>query len=248
MEKNPVAKKDLAKCLLLSLFILSVIFFRQYFGRRTTIAFCDVGQGDAAYIRIKNRIDIIVDTGPNNKILSCLGRYMPFYDRKIELAIISHGQKDHIGGLKEIQNRYRVEKILSPKSASQGDALQILSDKISILWPPKNKAAADENSDSLIFLLQEDRFKVLFTGDAPAGVLNKLSVRNIDILKIPHHGSRNGLSRSFLELAHPRLAVISVGAKNTYGHPAKEVIDALQALKIKIKRTDKEGDIVLKLN
>jgi len=67
------------------------------------------------------------------------------------------------------------------------------------------------------------------------------------ILKVSHHGSKNGTSQELISLAHPFLAVISVGKKNTYGHPAKEVLAIFQALKIPVRRTDEEGDIIIRL-
>ncbi|PIP63493.1 hypothetical protein COW97_02205 [Candidatus Roizmanbacteria bacterium CG22_combo_CG10-13_8_21_14_all_34_12] len=91
---------------------------------------------------------------------------------------------------------------------------------------------------------------VLFTGDASPFVLGRLShstIGKVDILKVPHHGSKNGLTKKFLDLADPSTAVISVGKNNSYGHPSKEVLDMLKAKNIKIRRTDEEGDIVFKL-
>jgi competence protein ComEC len=72
-------------------------------------------------------------------------------------------------------------------------------------------------------------------------------IKNITFIKVPHHGSKNGLTKKFLSLINPAIAVISVGKNNAYGHPAKEVLEMLKAQKVKIKRTDEEGNIVFKL-
>ncbi len=99
----------------LSLLVILAIFFKDSFDTRTTLVFCDVGQGDGAYIRIENRFDIVVDAGPDQRILDCLGKYMPFYDRTIELALLSHSQRDHYGGFNSILERYQVDNfLLSP--------------------------------------------------------------------------------------------------------------------------------------
>lgn len=270
---------------------------------RTKVVFCDVGQGDASYIRVKNQIDILIDAGPDKKVLNCLGKYMPFWDRKIELAIISHPQKDHFGGLLFVVDRYQIDKILLPPvkndsssflslikkinlkkipllSMTAGLEIKVLNDRIISLWPtedfvkkntvfkPLNQlsdqnssnnilgtAVVDANHFSLILLFQEENYKILYTGDASPLVLNSLISQyknsldlfnNLKIIKIPHHGSKNGLTESFLELAKPQLALISVGRKNSYGHPAKEILSLLEAKKIKIKRTDEDGNIVFK--
>lgn len=70
--------------------IVSIIFVESILDKSTKIVFCDVGQGDEIYIRVKNKIDIVIDAGPDKRMLDCLGKFMPFYDKKIEIAIISH--------------------------------------------------------------------------------------------------------------------------------------------------------------
>lgn len=237
------------------------------------MVFCDVGQGDGAYIRIKNRVDVIIDAGPDRRILNCLGRYMPFYDRTIELAFISHDQKDHFGGFEYLLDRYRIKRIFMPdlmtslqsfkqlkekmrtkktvtKTLSAGNHIQVGKDIFSIIWPHEHCVTQDNNECSLIFMFQEAATKILFTGDETPKILNglsKQSIQNTTILKIPHHGSKNGLTEKFLRLADPAVAVISVGKRNAYGHPAKEILDLLESLKTKIRRTDIEGNIVFKL-
>jgi competence protein ComEC len=81
------------------------------------------------------------------------------------------------------------------------------------------------NESSLIIIFQENEFKVLFNGDATNDIWNGFfpsSLTKVDILKVPHHGSKNGLSQRLLRLAEPQLAVISVGKNNAYGHPPKK--------------------------
>lgn len=281
--------------------IIKIIFWLD---PRTKIVFCDVGQGDASYIRVKNQVDILIDAGPDKKVLNCLGKFMPFWDRKIEIAIISHPQKDHFGGLIYIVDRYQIDKIIIPPIMNNsnsflslikkinrkeisllpitaGTEIKVLTDKIIFLWPTREfikkytvftsqaqlrnqnlttsnvlgTATVDLNHFSLIFLFQEENYKILFTGDASPLSLDSLLSQyknnldlfnNLRILKIPHHGSKNGLTEKFLQLAKPTIAVISVGQKNIYSHPATEILDMLEAKKIKIKRTDKEGNIVFK--
>lgn len=309
MFSSPISKKSLFKIVIFSVIFLIVGFFSSLYDKQTKVVFCDVGQGDASYIRVKNQVDILVDAGPDKKVLTCLGKYMPFYDRKIELAILSHPQKDHFGGFLYLLDRYQIEKILiSPldnpsqsfkqlkKKLSQkkisiyfpkaGTKIKILNDSLNFYWPTEEfiaknlilplsyldndrrqneqdilrvlgASSLDDNNFSLVLSFEENNFRVIYTGDATPQVLNTLDLSVVTpssgnetkttILKIPHHGSKNGLTKKFLQLANPMVAVISVGKKNSYGHPAKEILEMLQASKIKIKRTDEEGDIIFKL-
>lgn len=276
MNDSPFTKKGLFWAGIFSLLIVGLMIIVSFFDPRTKIVFCDVGQGDSAYIRIKNRFDVLIDAGPNNKVLNCLGKHMPFYDRKIELAVLSHPQKDHYYGFLQIIKRYQLDNFVMSKDDSsnqsftqlkqmiknkkikltyvmKNNTINIANDRFIFLWPDHIHTTDDDNINSLVFLFQEANFRALFTGDANSYVLNSLSaeakslILDLSIIKVPHHGSKNSLATKFLQLANPRLAVISVGKNNSYGHPAKEVLDYLKALNIKIRRTDEEGDIVFKL-
>ena len=276
MQESPVTLKSLLFTLLVSIFVLLIVFIFQFTDSRTKIVFCDVGQGDAAYIRIRNQIDLLIDAGPDHKVLQCLGKYMPFWDREIELAFITHKDLDHYGGFIHIIDRYQIDKLITVNSKSSGKSykrleekaqskniafqfyaigskIKILDSYILFFWPPEGLKAVDDNEYSLVFLFQEKNFKVLFTGDSSPKALQKLmqinskkglfQLKKIDVLKVPHHGSSNGLTSSFLKLADPKVAVISVGLDNPYGHPTKQTLDLLEAKNIQIKRTDKNGDI-----
>lgn len=128
------------------------------------IVFCNVGQGDAAYIRTPNNQDMLIDGGPDNKVLSCLGKYMPFYDRTIDVVLLTHPQKDHLQGLISVVERYTVKhfvigvvgnetegytklveaiqkKKVPIKNLYLGDTFSLGSVKFSVLWPERNWVA-----------------------------------------------------------------------------------------------------------
>lgn len=277
MEELNISKKQIILILTFSLFIFFGYFLFQNLDSKTKIVFCDVGQGDATYIRVKNKVDVLIDAGPDKKILNCLGKHMPFWDKKIELAFLSHPNKDHYQGFFFINGRYKIERFVTVESPFvspsyknlietlkknqvlilkkfQGDQINILNDRFLFLWPAKNYFSSEDNDYSHLLLFQEDDFKALFTGDASPKILNLIVktnsidfIKNINLIKIPHHGSKNGLTKNFLSISNPKIAVISVGKNNTYGHPAKEVLEMLKAQKVKIKRTDEEGNITFKL-
>lgn len=251
---------------------------------------CDVGQGDGILIRTPNGNDIVIDGGPDDSILDCLSNHMPFWDREIEVMILTHPHADHLTGLISVLKRYKVmhyftENVkndtlvyrklqdilannkLTAKFSFAGDRIDF-SDKTSILtlWPDKEwfenqklqdsvnsqkeNISLDINGFSLVSLLSYGNFKVLLTGDGGVLIMDKIaaSVGKVDILKVPHHGSKTGLSSLFLEKINAKLAIISVGGKNRYGHPAKIILDLLEKHNIKTLRTDKDGEIEVVTN
>lgn len=249
------------------------------------ITFCNVGQGDAAYIRFPDGRDMMVDGGPDETVLDCLGRHMPFWDRTINIAALSHPQNDHLKGLVNIVDRYKIDYfvrsgISSPsegfiklsdsikahripqKYMTAGDEISIGHVQLKFIWPSEYQlssgkkdqvsgVSADQelNDYSLVFNISYGMFDALFTGDADSHIesiypYRLLANKQVDVLKFPHHGSKTGVTESFLHRVNPRLAVISVG-KNSYGHPAKEVLDILQKFNIRVLRTDTDGDITI---
>ncbi len=94
------------------------------------IVFCNVGQGDAAYIRFPDGRDMLIDGGPNRQVLECLGRHMPFWDRHLNLVLLTHPQRDHLQGLIDIVDRFRIEYFLKSNVANQTDGYKQLVDKL----------------------------------------------------------------------------------------------------------------------
>lgn len=259
---------------------------------------CDVGQGDAILIS-KGRTQVLIDGGPSGeKILACLETQIPFWDRTIELIVLTNSDFDHMNGLISVVERYivrhfvtsdgvhksdsldRMVEVLGEQSVrvegvEQGDNIKILTpDRIEfkVLWPPEFKeeyiavfsdqmsdgereqilgASAkrgDLNERSVVLLLLEDNKSFLLMGDAgfqtekeliEQGLLSK-----VDYLKVGHHGSKYASSIEFLEIVRPKVAVISVGAKNRYGHPTDETLERLARFGATIMRTDRDSSVV----
>lgn len=280
MPEPGINKRSLIIAFFVSLLLVLLIFLHQLTTDREKIVFCDVGQGDGAYIRLKNDIDIVVDAGPDKSFLTCLGRHMPFWDKKIELAILSHPNVDHYGGFMHLVNRYKISRFvtvdteLSDKSydklidclnsklipvqfKAMGDKFWFEGAHFVFFWPPTGFDSLDDNDFSSIFLFKYGKFKTVFTGDASPVALGKAvilnrkidleSAKSVDVLKVPHHGSKNGLTYGFLKLANPMTAVISVGKYNNFGHPSQTILDLLKAKNVNIKRTDINGDVIINL-
>lgn len=272
----------------IALFLLGGLFFYEYSrfnDGKLHLVMCDVGQGDAIYIRTANGSDILIDGGPDDSVLTCLKNHMPFWDRDIEVMVLTHPHADHLTGLISVVKRYNVmlyftenvehktlinKKLqdalaannLTAKYTYSGDRID-LSDKTSLLtvWPERawvesnrlqdkennssDSVSLDINGFSLIQLLSFGNFKVLLTGDAGVLIQDKIAtqVGKIDVLKVPHHGSKTGMSDYFLKQIRPSVALISVGDKNRYGHPAKLILDLLENNNIKYLRTDIDSEV-----
>ena len=267
-EQYDFRLQKLIGIVIFSMIIVTGVYIGDKYLRKSTVVFCDVGQGDSAYIRTQSGEDIMVDFGPDKSVLNCIGRYMPFYDNEIDLAFISHFDMDHYGGIVNVLSRYKIKQLIYPECADKKcqELLNSLKSKkipyssLNLIKTPEftlipmemgdRGSASGKNNDSEVFRLEIGKMSVLFTGDANLSVSSGPSERSdylIDVLKVPHHGSRYNLNSTFLELAEPRVSVISAGKNNQYGHPHKETISMLKALKQKYLRTDQEGDVVIEL-
>lgn len=226
--------------------VLTVLFFVTLPDKKVKVIFCDVGQGDATLMIYKNW-QMLIDTGPNNKkVLSCLSKYMPFWDKKIEVVMITHGDSDHAGGLTDILKYYTIEQNIYSKNVRVFDLIKTSWMVFEVL----NSGTIDNNENSIAGVLKYDNTNIFFSGDITAEVEKKLVwqkilIEPVDVLKVSHHGSSGATSEEILEVLKPKLAVISVGVKNRYGHPAKEVLERLKKRGIEIKRTDENGDIFI---
>ena len=241
--------------LFLSLIVLIIIFWLTLPSKKVELIFCDVGQGDAALMTYKNW-QMLIDTGPNNKkVLSCLEKNIPFWDKKIEVVIITHGDNDHSGGLSDVLKYYQIEQLFSSENLSQFDLVKNNWMTFEVVNPKeKVKKGEDNNENSIVGILKfydfkiERDVKIFMAADIDLEteqrlVWQKILTEEVDVLKVSHHGSKNGTSEELLNVLKPKVAVISVGKENKFGHPTKEVLDKLKAKNIEIKRTDLYGNI-----
>lgn len=240
--------------LIISLLALGGLYWWQSTAsQKTRIVFCDVGQGDGIIIE-QGETQMIVDAGPKNgKMAECLGKYIPFWDKTIEMAIMTHGDADHDGGLPGVKLHYQIEQLYYSDKLAQNDVVRLGTIDFEIL----SVGDSNTNEGSVVGMLKYHNKKILLTGDATAEVEQRLVWRKIlrqaqddgriDVLKVSHHGSETATSKELLELIRPKTAVISVG-KNSFGHPRREVLERLAAAGAEILRTDKLGDVVMELD
>lgn len=240
------------------------------------VYFLNVGQGDAEYIKTPSGQDILIDGGPDNSVLNELGKVMDFGDREISLVVLSHPHADHLTGLVEVLKRYKVDEIwesgvayssatydswkaeiknkkISDKLVQAGGSKNFGDVKVSVLYPlslEKNRNVDNLNNSSVVAELQYYSFSVLFTGDLEKNAQQQIydKLHAVTVLKAAHHGSANGIDDNLLEVTRPSIAVIEVGAKNTYGHPASSAINLLKKYAVRIFRTDQNGTIEIDSN
>jgi competence protein ComEC len=242
------------------------------------VNFFDVGQGDSILIETPQNQQILIDGGPDTVVLEKLGKEMPFWDRTLDLVVLTHPHSDHINGLLEVLKRYKVENILWTGMACDsaqcqewrklveeeganvfiaraGEDIKGSSTLLSVLYPftsLEGQTVADINDASVIMRLVYDGNSFLLTGDASQIIEQKMinggAMIDSDVLKAGHHGSKNATSPEFLEAVSPGLAVISAGQDNKYGHPHQETLAILEKYGIRTLRTDINNDIKIICN
>ncbi len=206
------------------------------------VVFCNVGQGDATLI-YKGTNQLLVDGGPDDKVLDCLSRHMPFYDRRVEAVVLTHDNSDHSKGLTYVAQRYS-SLYFEPKLVS-GNMVKIGQLKYKVIWPDARVSGTDtistDNNLGIVGEITYGNFRVLMAADTATENYNPEP--GISVLKVPHHGSQTGITKQWIEEARPGLAVISVGKGNRYGQPSPDVMSWLAEAGVKTMRTDTEGEV-----
>lgn len=196
---------------------------------------------------------------------------------RLDALILTHPDGDHIGGTEAVLQSLHVATVVDPGvaagkplyltalttahseqlrwlAARAGREVHIDDLDLRFLFPDSSAldGPAAANDFSVVFRLGYGPFGALFLGDAPRAVENRLVARYgsalaVDVLKVGHHGSRTSTGDSLLTVAHPRIALLSVGRHNRYGHPAPEVVARLRERGIRILRTDRDGSVMVRI-
>ncbi len=243
-------------------------------GGKMTVAFLNIGQGDGIFIESPTGNQLMIDGGPGAVVLRELGKVMPFYDRTLDMLMVSNPDKDHMGGFIDVLDSFKVRAVIEPGTVGASAEYKTLEKKIEeehapriiarrgqrillgggayfeVLFPDRDVSGTTTNEGSIMGRLVYGNTSVMFTGDAPQnieGYLDSLDGKSLhsDVLKVGHHGSRTSSSEEFVGYVSPRVAVISDGKDNKYGHPHKETLDTLDQFGVQIVRTDLQGRIVM---
>jgi len=236
--------------------------------------FLDVGQGDSELIKLPGNVKILIDGGPDKKVLNSLANTLSPSDRYIDIISLSHSQLDHFSGLISVVERYKVGAFVYNGEDGEGEAwkefIGIIKDKnipiivlrggdsinykdnklvfLSPVGEPDKKS--ELNDTALVSELISSGIKTLFTADVGFDVENYLVKKydlDVDILKVGHHGSKYSTGTDFLRQITPDISIIEVG-KNTYGHPTKETLNKLLGIGSSIYRNDDRGTVHIEAN
>jgi competence protein ComEC len=186
---------------------------------------------------------------------------------RLAAIVISHDQSDHAGDLGELLSAVHVERVVygaadvrlrraalaadaEPYRLSEGRELDSGGLHLSALWPPREllgTSGEDPNLLCLVLVARWRHFSMLLTGDAEAESV-PMDPGPIDVLKVAHHGSVDAGLGELLDRSVPKLAVISVGAGNSYGHPTGAILSTLREHDVPTMRTDRQGEIDIDVN
>ncbi len=237
------------------------------------IVACDVGQGDALVVSVDDGMAVVVDAGPDAAAVdACLRRLDVDHVSLLVLTHFHADHVGGLPGV--LDGRTVDEALVSPvadpsagaadsgrelaaarvptRSPAYGEMLVVGPVRAQVLWPPARAPAATEgsvaNNASLVLLVEVGGVRILLTGDieppAQAGLSRTLQGLTIDVLKLPHHGSR-AQDLDFLAGLRPRVVLVSVGADNDYGHPAPEALTPFEEAGATVLRTDRAGDLAV---
>ena len=234
-------------------------------GLRITVL--DVGQGDGILLQVPEGA-VLVDQGPPEADVAQQLRKLGV--RRLSAIVLTHPQRDHIGGAEAVLRRLAVDRVLDPRLTAcgpyeraalaaaaerhvtveetrAGDGFSLGGLRLRVLWPDRaGTAAEDPNLLPIVLLASYGEVDALLTADAETDVTARLLSRRVEILKVAHHGSADpGLPAELREL-RPDVAVISCGRRNDYGHPTPSTLAALaDSTGLALYRTDEDGRVVL---
>jgi competence protein ComEC len=224
----------------------------------------DVGQGDAILLQPARAPAILVDGGPPGEGIEA--KLEGAGVDRLGAAVITHDQSDHAAGIEELLGRFEIGRLVygrldrrtreeaaatgaEPLRVAAGEELHSGQLRLQVLWPPREMlaeplAGEDPNQQALVLEARWHGFSMLLTADAEAETV-PLDPGPIDVLKVAHHGSDDAGLGDLLDETRPKLAVISVGADNPYGHPTPGTLTTLARHGVPTLRTDEDGDVVI---
>jgi competence protein ComEC len=229
------------------------------------VVFLSVGQGDSAILRLPDGSGVLIDAGgdPTGRFDPGARDVAPFLNdmgvRRLAAAFVSHPHADHLLGLPAVYASLPIEELFSngragdeashaawarlplARALSAGDVREISGVRFEVLAPQAGSVGLGENDASLVLRVVYGETIFLFPGDVEAQGIDALlgsgRALGADVLKVPHHGSRNGTSPAFANATRPRWAVITVAPHNRFGLPNREVVERWRAVGAEVLKT-----------
>ncbi|WP_406693598.1 helix-hairpin-helix domain-containing protein [Singulisphaera sp. Ch08] len=237
-----------------------------------TVTILDVGQGDAILIRSPEGKTALIDAGQSASIVSKLEQQGV---SSLDLVVVSHHHADHYGGMDDVIRAFRPRFFLASSSSHTSEPylklLQLVRDRniqaisplevprklelgsvVLTVFPQAPNDPKEENNNSIGIRVDYGTFSTVLPGDAQtrerrwwAHRVPKLCA-DATVLKLAHHGSRNGTDARWLDLVRPYVAVASLSKDNDYHHPHPETVDLLARYEIPLLRTDRDGTVTIR--
>jgi competence protein ComEC len=232
------------------------------------VTFLDVGQGDATLLEVAHGA-VLVDQGPPEADVA--GQLRRLGVRRLALLVLTHPSRDNVGGAVDVVRELDVDLVLEPRLPFEnpfggpavaearrrgvrtvvtraGQRFRIGRLVLEVLWPDGSARPGDDPNDhATVVLARYGEVEALLPADAESNVTLPLRLPPVEVLKVAHHGSADDGLPELLERLRPRVAVVSVGARNEYGHPRGSTLAALAAAPgASVYRTDRDGRIVLR--
>jgi competence protein ComEC len=242
--------------------------WQQPAGLRVT--FLDVGQGDSALLETPSA-RVLVDQGPPEANVA--GQLARMGIRSLSALVLTHPERDHVGGAADVLRQVHVGLVLDPRLAATrsdgeeavaaarergvairevrtGDEFRVGGLLLRVLSPADSGLASDDpNLNAVVLIASYGETDVFLPADAESEVTSRLRLQPVEVMKVAHHGSADPGLEDELHALRPRIAVISVGRNNEYGHPRPETLAALAALPgLVVYRTDEDGRVVIEAN
>ena len=262
----------LTSLVIFSIVLYSVILHENRHGL-LTFAVLNIGQGDSLFIESPTGTQVLVDGGPDKNLMKEISSVVPWYDRHIDMLVVTNPDKDHYEGFIPLLNKYSVDVVLEPGTTNSFPAYAVLEKEIAdkkipkilaergqiidlgggaylqILFPDRDVSGLSSNDGSIVMRLVYGDTSVALQGDSTAKIehyLVGLDGTNLKstILKAGHHGSRTSSTEEYVVEVNPQWTVISSGIDNSYGHPHKETLDTMAKLNIPTYDTCNNGRIV----
>jgi competence protein ComEC len=232
---------------------------------------CDIGQGDGLVLNVGPGSAVVIDTGPDpvamDRCLTDLGV------RAVPLLAITHFHLDHVGGIAGVLRGRTLGRVITGPLQDPASGVDLIREKLpgstSVTTPASGSrltvgrvslevlaplvtlhdTRSDPNNESLMLRATVNGLRILLPGDAEVEEQQTLLDAGVDlqadVLKVPHHGSAYSLPE-FLAASHARVALVSCGVNNDYGHPAPQLLSTLARLGIPMRRTDRDGDLAVR--
>jgi competence protein ComEC len=219
---------------------------------RLRVIVLDVGQGDAIVIETPEGPTVLVDAGGGGPWRLDAGERVVapvLWNRgtlRLGAAVTTHDDQDHAGGMRAVRALFRIRQTWSA-DALRAEPREIGGVRLTGL-PGPGAAARGRNDDALALRVDHGLISFLLASDVTAATETHLLTAGVPlratVLKVAHHGSRGSSTGEFLSAVNPRVAVISVGARNPYGHPSPETLARLDAVDAAVYRTDRDGAVI----